>query len=66
MNMYVIMSHHDIIAMYWYTVLIIMLSKTEKIKICLLRYCTTYDVSTVIYNDKLFTLLGMTLLVKWI
>lgn len=66
MNMYVIMSHHDIIAMYWYTVLIIMLSKTEKIKICLLRYCTTYDVSTVICNDKLFTLLGMTLLVKWI
>lgn len=66
MNMYVIMIHHDIIAMYWYTVLIIMLCKTEKIKICLLRYGTTYDVSTVIYNDKLFTLLGMTLLVKWI
>lgn len=44
MNMYVIMIHHDIIAaMYWYTVLIIMLIKTEKIKICLLRYCTTYD-----------------------
>lgn len=65
--MYVIMIHHDIIAMYWYTVLIIMLRKTEKIKICLLRYGTTYDVSTVIYNhDKLFTLLGMTLLVKWI
>lgn len=64
--MYVIMIHHDIIAVYRYTVLIIMLSKTEKIKICLLRYGTTYDVSTVIYNDKLFTLLGMTLLVKWI
>lgn len=62
--MYVIMIHHDIIAVNWYTVL--MISKTEKIKICLLRYGTTYDVSTVIYNDKLFTLLGMTLLVKWI
>lgn len=66
MNMYVIMIYYDIIVMYWYIVLIIMLSKIEKIKICLLRYGIIYDVLIVIYNDKLFILLGMILLVKWI
>lgn len=64
--MYVIMIYYDIIVMYWYIVLIIMLSKIEKIKICLLRYGIIYDVLIVIYNDKLFILLGMILLVKWI
>lgn len=66
MNMYVIMIYYDIIVMYWYIVLIIMLSEIEKIKICLLRYGIIYDVLIVIYNDKLFILLGMILLVKWI
>lgn len=64
--MYVIMIYYDIIVMYWYIVLIIMLSKIEKIKICLLRYCIIYDILILIYNDKLFILLGMILLVKWI
>lgn len=64
--MYVIMIYYDIIVMYWYIVLIIMLCKIEKIKICLLRYGIIYDVLIVIYNDKLFILLGMILLVKWI
>lgn len=66
MNMYVIMIYYDIIVVYWYIVLIIMLCKIEKIKICLLRYGIIYDVLIVIYNDKLFILLGMILLVKWI
>lgn len=64
--MYVIMIYYDILVVYWYIVLIIMLSKIEKIKICLLRYGIIYDVLIVIYNDKLFILLGMILLVKWI
>lgn len=64
--MYVIMIYYDIIVVYWYIVLIIMLCKIEKIKICLLRYGIIYDVLIVIYNDKLFILLGMILLVKWI
>lgn len=64
--MYVIMIYYDIIVVYWYIVLIIMLSKIEKIKICLLRYGIICDVLIVIYNDKLFILLGMILLVKWI
>lgn len=64
--MYIIMIYYDIIVMYWYIVLIIMLCKIEKIKICLLRYGIIYDVLIVIYNDKLFILLGMILLVKWI